>query len=73
MTPAQIRAGPLAENREVRNAERSLQRDTQAKRDRNTWLNEEREKTEEGVRRQEKGRRMSDDDYEDEDGETGGP
>lgn len=51
LAPAQILAGPLAEKADVRHAEKTLQRNTLAKR-RVRWLAKEREKTAEGVRRQ---------------------
>ncbi|KAF1924927.1 uncharacterized protein M421DRAFT_8371 [Didymella exigua CBS 183.55] len=52
LTPAQVLAGPLAERRDVQNAEKTLQMSTRATRRRSRWLAEEQEKTAEGVKRQ---------------------
>jgi hypothetical protein len=60
-TPAQVRAGPLAKKEEIRNAEKTLERKTNAKQYRNRRLDEQRRKTVEGVRRQDQGLSMIDD------------
>lgn len=64
-TPAQVTAGPLAEKADVRNAQRRLDADTLKRKYRNRDLDDERRKTVEGVRRQEQGLPMCDDEDED--------
>jgi hypothetical protein len=60
-TPAQVLAGPMPEYRDVRNAQKRLDRRTNQKQYRNRHLDDQRRKTVEGVRRQELGLPMCDD------------
>lgn len=60
-TPAQVLAGPMAEYRDVRNAQKRLDRKTNAKQYRNRYLDDQRRKTEEGERRQQQRLAICDD------------